>query len=132
MLSAMTSLKEPTELLKVDTMGRVQTRRERREAILAEFDRSAMSAAAFAREYGINYQTFWSWVRKREKKGTPPKPTAWPMAEVILEGALPSSKGQPVEGLRVKLPGGAEMEIDGQGNSLALAAELLKALAKSC
>ena len=125
----MTSLNEPTELLKVDTKGRVQTRRERREAILAEFDRSAMSAAAFAREHGINYRTFWSWVRKRRQNETTPKPTVWPMAEVVLE-----DRSQPKisEGLRVDLPGGATLEIHENDRSLALAAELLKALAKSC
>ena len=127
----MTSLNEPTELLKVDAKGRVRTRRERREAILAEFDRSAMSAAAFAREHGINYQTFWNWLRKRKENGSAPKPMPWPMAEVVVDDR-PQAKRSLSEGLRVLLPGDAILEIPDDGRSFALAAKLLKALAKSC
>lgn len=125
----MTSLNESTELLKVDTKGRVRIRQERREAILAEFDRSAMSTAAFAREHGINYQTFWNWVRKRKDDGHAPKP--WPMAEVVLEDR-PQPKRSLSGGLRVHLPGDAVLEIQENDKSLTLAVELLKALAKSC
>ncbi|MEQ2009658.1 MAG: hypothetical protein ABMA26_22980 [Limisphaerales bacterium] len=38
----------PGVLLKMDTRGRVRTSPERRQAILAEFNRSGVSAAQFA------------------------------------------------------------------------------------
>jgi hypothetical protein len=39
-----------SEILKVDEAGRVRTPPEKREALLAEFDRSGMTGAQFARE----------------------------------------------------------------------------------
>jgi len=41
--------------IKRDVLGRVVTPRRKREALLDEFDRSGMSAAAFARQSGLNY-----------------------------------------------------------------------------
>lgn len=57
-------------MLKADKAGRVITPRERKEELLAEFDRSGMSGMAFARHYGIKYQTFVAW-RKNGGKGKP-------------------------------------------------------------
>lgn len=53
------------ELLKTDVLGRVKVGSEKREAVLDVFDASGMSAQAFARQHGINAQTFASWVQKR-------------------------------------------------------------------
>ena len=55
------------QLLRQDTRGRVRTSRERRAALLAEFDRSGVSAARFARMAGINYQTFAGWRHGRRR-----------------------------------------------------------------
>jgi hypothetical protein len=46
---------EEPPVLKVDRRGRVRVSRERREALLSEYDRSSMSAAAFADWLGIKY-----------------------------------------------------------------------------
>ena len=54
-------------ILKVDRLGRVQTPPERRDALLDEFEKSGMSAKAFAERYGINYQTFCWWRHQRNK-----------------------------------------------------------------
>jgi transposase-like protein len=65
---------EKDEILKTDVLGRVKMPPEKREAILDEFERSAMSAASFARRIGVNYQTFATWVHKRRKaRGQYPK-----------------------------------------------------------
>ena len=98
------------ELLRQDTRGRVRTSRERREALLAEFDRSGVSGAQFARLTGIKYQTFCGWVhlrRRVEGKGLPArkgKPVTWVEATVPPVAAAPAP-------LRVQLPGGAWMEL---------------------
>ena len=58
---AATLLVSPTSapaLLKTDARGRVRATPERRAAILAEFDRSGLSAAQFARLAGIKHSTF--------------------------------------------------------------------------
>jgi transposase len=64
----MTSTNFEENLLKTDTRGRVRVPREKREALLAEFEASAVSAAQFARLTGINYATFAGWVAKRRKQ----------------------------------------------------------------
>jgi transposase len=59
------------QIVKVDRIGRIKTPRERREALLAEFDQSGMSGQQFARWAGIKYGTFITWVQKRRRKGAP-------------------------------------------------------------
>ena len=65
----MRSLNGAEEVLKQDERGRVRLSRERREALLAEFELSGMSGAKFARLAGLNYQTFIGWVRRRKASG---------------------------------------------------------------
>jgi len=55
-------------LLKTDVLGRGQIPRERREALLEEFERSGISAAQFARLAGIKYSTFAQWVQKHRRR----------------------------------------------------------------
>ena len=62
----MTSVNGSEEVLKQDTRGRIRVSRERRESVLAEFERSGLTGAKFARLAGINYQTFAGWVRRRK------------------------------------------------------------------
>lgn len=114
------------DLLRLDAKGRVRTGRERREMLLAEFDRSGVSGAQFARMARINYQTFCGWlhVRRRETAGKPasprPKPVKW------LEAAV-TGTAAPTATLRVQLPGGAWMEV-GSPEQLRAAAQLLMEL----
>jgi transposase len=63
------------QIVKVDRIGRIKTPRERREALLAEFDKSGMSGQQFAKWAGIKYGTFITWVQKRRRKSgvTPAK-----------------------------------------------------------
>ena len=58
-------------ILRTDTKGRVVVTPERRAALLAEFDRSGISGAQFAKWAGIKYRTFAYWVqqRRRAQKG---------------------------------------------------------------
>jgi transposase-like protein len=55
-------------LLKTDAHGRVRATPERRAAILAEFERSGVSAAQFARLAGIKYSTFAQWVQRHRRR----------------------------------------------------------------
>jgi len=54
------------QVLKSDSLSRVRTPPARREEILAEFERSGLSGARFAKLHGISYQTFMAWRRKRQ------------------------------------------------------------------
>ena len=60
-------MRDEEELLKVDALGRVWASRQRREALLDEFERSGTSAAQFAALTGVKCPTFASWVQKRRR-----------------------------------------------------------------
>ena len=47
----------------MDTKGRVRASKEQRRMILAEFERSGVSAAQFAKVTGLKYSTFAAWVQ---------------------------------------------------------------------
>ena len=133
---------EPTpQLLKADTRGRVRTPRERREALLDEFERSGLSGVKFSGVVGIKYATFASWVqrRKRQRAGWGRKRRAgkfavgtalsvprlgWVEAKVERRALAPVAEKR---ALRVALPGGALLEIADEAQAL-LAARLLRAL----
>lgn len=46
------------EVLRSDVLGWMRTSRERRNALLGEFEKSGISAAKLAALAGVNYQTF--------------------------------------------------------------------------
>ena len=128
----MTHTTLPDEILKTDVLGRVRTPKARREALLAEFERSGVSGKKFAALVGVNYQTFASWVQQwRKQRGEYP-PAAkggevLRLVEAVVE-AGGDGMGAGREVLRVELPGGAWVGIGG-GRQVALAAALLRALA---
>ncbi len=90
------------ELLKQDTLGRVRTPLEKREAIVEAFERAGMSAARFARHHGINYSTFCSWiqaVRRRRGENAPPSSAksadAVRWIEAVVEGGAVAPADEP-------------------------------------
>ena len=124
-----------TQILKVDSRERVRTSKQRREAILDEFERSGLSGAAFAKLHGIKYSTFASWSLKRRKAqrsataSRPAESSESPtLAEIIIEEtSIPHAWDAPVA-LRVHLPGGAWIQLDGPEAQAKLAVQLIKAL----
>lgn len=124
-------------LLKTDVRGRVQTPPGRRAAILAEFDRSGLSAAQFARLVGIKYSTFAAWAHKHRSAGleaaSPPPKARAPLR--LIEAVVEPKTGpasRPV--LIIQLPGDARMEVT-HADQLPLVRALLKSLpahAPSC
>jgi hypothetical protein len=56
------------EILSQDARGRVLVSRERRESLLAEYDRSGMSGVRFAQYLGIKYTTLAHWIRSRRRQ----------------------------------------------------------------
>lgn len=101
------------------TETRTRTSRSRRRQLLAAFERSGVSAAAFARQHGIAYTTFCSWRRRR-----PAKP-AMAFAEVeLLRPATP-------EAIVVELGSQARVRLSSRGQ-LELAVCLLQRLEATC
>lgn len=124
----MTSTTEVTlEILKQDRKGRVRTPREKREAILDEYQRSGMSGPEFAQYHGIKYQTLATWVQKRRKRKegglvVGKEAVSWLEAEV---GSEESRTGNP--GLVVELCGGARFSVGDERGAI-LAATVLRHL----
>jgi hypothetical protein len=84
--------------------------------LLAAFDRSGLSAAAFARQHGLNYTTFCGWRQRRANAEPSP-------AFVQVELPEPAA---PVE-LLIELGAQARLRIDSTGQ-IDLAVRLLQAL----
>ena len=124
-LSGKSNGQRPGELLRQDTAGRVRTSKERRALLLAEFDRSGVSGARFAKMAGIKYQTFANWLHVRRqqsagrtRKSKRRKTVTW--VEAVVPAAAP---------LRVELPGGAWLALSSEAQART-AALLLRALAE--
>jgi hypothetical protein len=87
----------------------------RRARLLAAFDRSGLSAAAFARQHKLNYTTFCGWRQRRDKAGALPG-----FVQVELPGPT-----TPAE-LTIELGGQSRLRIDSPGQ-IGLAIELIRA-----
>jgi hypothetical protein len=135
----MTSTMGQDQIVKVDRMGRIKTPRERREALLAEFDHSGMSGQQFAKWAGIKYGTFITWVQKRRRKDAPDQADAklvpngtkseveW--VEAVMEKATAkASNGNPTATVMiVHGPGEVRLELSEERHVL-WAAKLLRHL----
>src|SRR5215208_3286232 len=133
----MTSTNGVEEILKQDGRGRVRVSRERREAVLDEFERSGMNATRFARLAGVNYQTFAGWVRRRrlsraEGDGSLARAPLTRGATVrLFEAVLGDGRSSlEVGALMVELPGGSRVVIESP-TQLAMVAELVRLVAQS-
>jgi|SRR5580700_1065847 transposase len=61
------AVEEAGQILSQDARGRVLVSRERREALLEEYDRSGMSAVKFAQYVGIKYSTLAYWLQSLDR-----------------------------------------------------------------
>jgi hypothetical protein len=119
-------------VLKRDELGRVRTPRERRAMLVGEFQRSGLPASKFAQLAGVQYNTFWNWLRehgltvRRGKKRAQAKPR---LVEVCFDPKQAAATSRQA-GLEVSLPGGAQASLQHAGQAALLAA-LIKALAQS-
>jgi hypothetical protein len=102
-MAAMTVTEAGSEILKVDEVGRIQTPPEKRAALLAEFNRSGMTGAQFARFSEVRYPTLMSWLQKRRKEAGQNEPSGVqredhpPWLEVRVGGEIPKSANIVVE-----------------------------------
>lgn len=109
----------------LDTKGRVRTSPEQRRVILAEFDRSGLSAARFAQRTGLKYSTFATWVQRHRRTKRPQ-----PKQQVrLLEAVVPPAAAGAT--LLVQLPGGAQVELR-DASHVPLVVALVRALEQAC
>jgi transposase-like protein len=86
-----------------DLRGRETVADEVKVGLLAEFDSSDLSQAAFARRSGVHYSTFAGWVQRRRKstKATTDTPHTLKTTKSTTEG----SQADPFQELRIESPG---------------------------
>lgn len=120
------------EILKQDSLGRVRTPLEKREAIVEAFEAGGMSAARFARHHGLNYSTLCSWIkeaRQRRRESPPmhsPDGGAMRWIEAVVEGVGDAEQRQETSGFCVEWRG-ARMRIESPTQAR-LAAALIREL----
>ena len=88
----------------------------RRWKLLAAFDRSGLSASAFARRHSLNYTTFCGWRKRRDRSG--------PVTRFVQVNL--SAPARPVE-LQIELGSNIRLRI-GSTDQVELAARLVQAL----
>jgi len=114
----------------LDTQGRVRASKEQRRLILAEFERSGVSAARFAKQTGLKYSTLAGWLQRYRRAKPPGRARPVRLLEAVVEQA--SKPGPQNQGVLVlQLPGGVRVEIS-DVKQAALAAALVGELARSC
>jgi len=72
-------------ILKTDGRGYLRLPLQKRQKLLEEYDRSGMTAAAFAKWCGVKYTTLCGWLQRRGKEspvGSRDKPMQW--AEAVV------------------------------------------------
>lgn len=112
----------------------MRTSAARREQLLAEFERSGLSGPKFSELAGIKYQTFATWVQRRQRQlGAASKvpvstteSVKW--LEAVMASASPAGGGA---ALVLALPGGVHVEVADERQAV-LAGILVRALTKSC
>lgn len=98
----------PSRRRRIDATQRAQ--------LLAGFDRSGLTAAAFARQHQLNYTTFCNWRQRRAAEKSP----------AFVQVELPASAAAP-DALVIELGPHIRMRISSAAQ-IALAAQLLKGL----
>ena len=114
-----------TSIIKSDRIGRTHYSAQYREDVLSAFDKSGLSGPTFARQCGIKYPTFASWVTKRRKSSREPEDSHSNSPFIIAEFHEPVPNNQ---ALQIQLPTGVIATMTSAHQAPLLAA-LIKALA---
>ena len=114
----------------VDTKGRIRASKEQRRDILAEFERSGVSAAQFAKRTGLKYSTLAGWLQRYRRTKPPTRARQVRLLEAVVE-PKPGTGGQIPAVMVLQLPGGVRLEVADERQAV-LAGVLVRTLAKSC
>ena len=124
--SSVTASEIQTVPVAADSQGRVRVSREQRRVILAEFERSGVSAAQFAKVTGLKYSTLAGWLQRHRRSQSRKRHQPVRLLEAMVE---PTAEGKsPVV---IELVCGARLEIS-DVKQVPLAAALLRSLQLPC
>ena len=123
----MTSTQGTSEVLKIDTVGRVRTPREKQEEILAAYGGSGMTGQQFAGFCGVKYSTLMSWVGKARRANKPGGELSKPAAMSWVEATVEAERSGSGEGLIIQIGNGVRLEVF-NSRQAALASEVIRSL----
>ena len=109
-----------------DSQGRVRVSREQRRVILAEFERSGVSAAQFAKVTGLKYSTLAGWLQRHRRSQSRKRQQPVRLLEAMVE---PTAEGK--SAVVIELVCGARLEIS-DVKQVPLASALLRSLQQPC
>lgn len=115
-------------LVTTDSKGRLRLSKEQRQAVLAKFEQSGMSAAKFAAVAGVKYSTFAAWVQRYRRAKPRVASKGMRFIEAVI-GPNPSKQPGSKAGLIVHLPGAVRLELLSVAE-VPVAAALIEALQK--
>ena len=124
-LPAMTITQSTSEVLKVDTAGRVRTPKEKRDEILGAYSGSGMTGKQFAAYVGMKYSTLMSWIGKAHQAGKLVHGTCKEPAMKWVEATV--ENGIECEALIVEIGKNVRMQV-ASPRQAALAGEIIRAL----
>lgn len=115
-----------TSIIKSDRTGRTRYSQAYKNEVVAAYQQSNMSAAAFAQHCGVKYPTFASWVAKARQSptGGDGKATSADEQRFILAEIGGGRADAP---LKIELPGGIIVHVS-SADQLGLLTDLFKAL----
>ena len=116
---------QTTAIIKSDRKGRVRYSSDYKAEVLAAFANSGMSGPDFARQCGIKYPTFASWISKQRREGLRSEVEVADRQDFILAEVRGDSSRHV---LKVELPGGAVAHLADSAQAGLLAA-LIKSFA---
>lgn len=123
----MTSIQETTlgTLVKSDRVGRTRYTKTYKVEVIAAYEQSGMSAAAFAEHCGVKYPTFASWIAKANRSASrdPHCESDDTQQFIIAEFGAPRTDAS----LKLELPSGVIVHVS-SSSQLSLLADLLKTL----
>ena len=92
-----------SSIIRVGSDGRLRFTPAQRLELLDAFDRSGLSARAFARSHGVCYQTFINWQRKRREEATiTPTHSGPAFAAVFVADWQPAGQGGALRVIRLE------------------------------
>ena len=123
----MTITQGTSEVLKIDTVGRVRTPREKQEEILAAYGGSGMTGQQFAGFCGVKYSTLMSLVGKARRANKPGGELSKPAAMSWVEATVEAERSGSGEGLIIQIGNGVRLEVF-NSRQAALASEVIRSL----
>ena len=123
----MTNTQSSTEILKVDTVGRVRTPKEKREEIIAAYRGSGMTGRQFAQYAGVKYSTLMNWLGKSRRERTPAQEICKAPGLSWVEALVEEGGSCHAEALSVEVGSSVRMRVSSPSQA-ALAAEVIRFL----